>query len=240
MSSNYGCPGSRGVGGRGHVGQAGGRTRPPKWPGIYVIGLTGGIASGKSTVSNMLADLGAVIIDADWLAREVTLPGSEGLRRIREAFGDSVVTPEGVLDRHRLAEIIFHDDDARAKLNSIIHPLVMERVKQLLRETQDAARREGCLMVGIVDAPLLFEAGADAICDETWVVAVDREGQAKRLMRREGYTREEASSRIDSQMPLDEKERRATRIIDNQGTVEETRKRVLELWESVPGVSART
>lgn len=206
-------------------------SRDGKWPGIRVIGLTGGIASGKSTVSEILAGLGAAIIDADVLSREVTMPGSEGLRRIRETFGDKVISPDGTLNRRKLGAIIFRDEDARNKLNSIVHPLVIERTEQELRCLQDEARKSGKLTVAVVDAPLLFEAGVDAICDEVWVVAVSRETQAERLMKREDYTLEEALSRIDAQMPLHEKEKRATHIIDNEGTTEETRERVLELWE---------
>lgn len=211
----------------------------PKWPGIHVIGLTGGIASGKSTVSDVLAQLGAVIIDADRLSREVTLPGSGGLGQVRKAFGDAVITPNGGLDRHRLGSIIFHDEAARARLNSIIHPLVKKRTTQLLREAQDAARNERKVLVAVVDAPLLIEAGVDVLCDEVWVVAVSREEQARRLMKREGYTLVEALSRIDAQMPLDEKAKRATRIIDNRGTVGETRRQVLELWEQAKQCSPR-
>lgn len=210
-------------------------SREGKWPGIKVIGLTGGIASGKSTVSDVLAELGAVIIDADLLSREVTLPGSKGLRRIRQVFGEGILTPDGTLDRHRLGEIIFHDDSARARLNSIIHPLVIERTTEQLRALQDRAKEQGKALVAVVDAPLLIEAGVDSICDEIWVVAVSREVQAERLMKREGYMLDEALSRIDAQMPLDEKKRRATRVIDNEGTPEDTRKTVLETWrKAVP------
>ena len=212
-------------------GRAGSMSSAGKWPGIRVIGLTGGIASGKSTVSDMLAQLGAVIIDADILSREVTLPSSEGLRQVREAFGEKVIAPDGTLNRHRLGSIIFRDETARERLNAIIHPLVIARTEQRLRELQDEAKRQGKPLVAVIDAPLLIEAGVDAICDEVWVVAVSQEVQAKRLMKREGYTLDEALSRIQAQMPLAEKEKRATRIIDNEGTADQTRQRVLGLWE---------
>jgi dephospho-CoA kinase len=208
-------------------------SRRGKWPGLRVIGLTGGIASGKSTVSDMLAELGAVIIDADRLSREVTLPGSEGLRQVREAFGDSVITRGGTLDRHRLGAIIFHDESARIRLNSIIHPLVIELTEQRLRELQGISGKQRRPIVAVIDAPLLIEAGVDAICDEVWVVAVGRDIQARRLMSREGYTLDEALSRIDAQMPLSEKKKRATHIIDNEGTAEQTRETVLQLWAKV-------
>lgn len=194
-----------------------------KWPGLTVVGLTGGIASGKSTVSEMLSKLGAVVIDADLLSREVTAPGTEGLNRVRQAFGDGLILPDGTLDRHRLSAIIFHDEDARDRLNSIVHPLVIAMTEERLRELQAEAGKTGKPVVVVVDAPLLFEAGVDSLCDEVWVVAVSRKTQAERLMKREGYTLEEALTRIDTQMPQEEKERRATKVIDNEGTVEETR-----------------
>lgn len=206
-------------------------SRCGKWPPLRVIGLTGGIASGKSTVSDMLADLGAEIIDADLLSREVTLPGSEGLLKVREAFGDTVLAPDGTLDRHKLGSIIFSDEAARQRLDGIIHPLVIEITEKRLRDLQDEARRQCRPIVAVIDAPLLIEAGVDAICDEVWVVAVSKEIQARRLMKREGYTLQEALSRILSQMPLSMKKKRATHIIDNEGIIESTRKQVLELWE---------
>lgn len=204
-----------------------------KWPGIYVIGLTGGIASGKSTVSGMLAGLGAAIIDADRLTREVQSPGSEGLREIEEAFGGEVILPDGSLNRRRLGQIIFHDKDSLELLDSIVHPRVIERTREILRQMQTAAKEDGRVHIAVVDAPLLLEAGVDKIVDEVWVVALPREEQAKRLMRREGYSRDEALSRIDSQMPLEEKEKRAEHIIDNRGTVLETREQVFTLWQSL-------
>lgn len=204
-----------------------------RWPGIYVIGLTGGIASGKSTVSSILSSLGARIIDADRLTHEVQSPGSEGLLEIRKAFGDSVILSDGSLDRKKLSQIVFRDKEALERLDSIVHPRVMERVKEILRDMQEAAKRDGRVRVAVVDAPLLFEAGADRITDEVWVVALPREEQARRLMKREGYSLEEALTRIDSQMPLEEKKKRAHHIIDNRGSVQETKEQVFTLWRSL-------
>ncbi|HHY75688.1 MAG TPA: dephospho-CoA kinase [Firmicutes bacterium] len=204
-----------------------------KWPGIYVIGLTGGIASGKSTVSQVLRDLGAHIIDADEITREVQAPGSEALREIQEAFGDGVILPDGSLDRRKLGRIVFSSQEAREKLNAIIHPRVIARTKEILRELSETGRRKGPCPIAVVDAPLLIEAGVDAIVDEVWVVALPRKQQAERLMKREGYTEEEAFARIDSQMPLEEKEKRADYVIDNSGTIEATREQVFTLWRSL-------
>ncbi|MGI6632790.1 MAG: dephospho-CoA kinase [Bacillota bacterium] len=204
-----------------------------KWQGLYVIGLTGGIASGKSTVSSMLSELGAVIIDADRLTREVQSPSSGALEEIRTAFGDEVILPDGSLDRRKLAEVVFRDRDALELLGSIIHPRVIARTEELLREMQSAALEEGRVRIVVVDAPLLLEAGVDRITDEVWVVALCRDEQVRRLMKREGYTRDEALSRIDSQMPLEEKKKRADHIIDNSGSVQETKEQVFTLWQSL-------
>lgn len=204
-----------------------------KWPGIYVIGLTGGIASGKSTVSETLREFGARIIDADTITREIQSPGSDALREIREMFGDRVIAPDGTLIRRELGRIVFSSEKARNTLNSIIHPRVIDRTKEILRDLSESAPREGPVPIAVVDAPLLLEAGVDAVVDEVWVVALPREQQAERLMKREGYSREEAFSRIDSQMPLEEKEKRADYVIDNSGTPEETREQVFALWSSL-------
>lgn len=204
-----------------------------KWPGIYVIGLTGGIASGKSTVSKMLSGFGAFVIDADRLTREAQSPRSEALLEIRGAFGDEVILPDGSLDRRRLGQIIFRDKDALKLLDSIVHPRVIRRTEEILRDLQAAAKKEGHVRVAVVDAPLLLEAGADRVADEVWVVSLPKEEQVRRLVEREGYSRDEALTRINSQMPLEEKEKRAHRIIDNSGTVQDTKEQVFTLWQSL-------
>jgi len=198
--------------------------------GIYVIGLTGGIASGKSTVSNMLSKLGAVVLDADLIAKEVTSPGSSGLQKLVDAFGKEILLPDGSLNRKKLAEIVFHDKDALRLLNSIVHPLVLQRIVTILDNLKRRAEEDGATKIVVLDAPLLLEVGAEKLADEVWVVSVDLECQVRRLMRREGFTREEAFSRINAQMPLSEKKRYADEVIDNNGTPEETEKRVKELW----------
>ncbi len=202
-------------------------------PGVYAIGLTGGIATGKSTVSSMLASLGAEVIDADEISRQVTVNGSPHLDRIARLFGREVLHPDGTLNREKLAGIVFSDEDARRKLEGIIHPPVLDRVREILEGLSDDARRDGRVRIAVLDIPLLFESGAEFLADETWVVFVDRETQVRRLMEREGYNRDDADSRIDAQMPLSEKVKRATEVIDNQGDLRATRRRVEELWEAV-------
>lgn len=184
---------------------------------MKIYGLTGGIASGKSTVSRSLRNAGIPVIDADLLAREVVAPGSEGLEGIRARFGDAVILPDGSLDREALGRIIFSDPEARQALNAIIHPLVQ------MRSAQEVMRyaNEGHSMV-FMDIPLLYEARDPAHFAAVVVVYVDPETQVQRLMARNGYGREEALSRINSQLSLDEKRKRADYVIDNRGTPEET------------------
>lgn len=184
---------------------------------MFVIGLTGGIASGKSTVSETLASLGAVIIDADAVAHEIVEPGEKAFLEIVETFGSGVVGPDGALDRAELGKRVFNDPLLRGKLNQITHPRVGERFKEKMGQLPPG------IQVVVWDVPLLFESGMDKQVDEAWLVWVDEKTQIARLMHRNGYTREEAQARIRAQMPLREKMKRADRLIDNRGTVEETR-----------------
>jgi dephospho-CoA kinase len=192
-----------------------------------IVGLTGGIASGKSTVSRMLGELGSVIIDADVAARHVVAPGSDGLARIVEEFGKDVLLADGTLNRKLLGRIIFGDHEARRRLDSITHPLIYRHMAQEL----DRAIKAGASVI-ILDIPLLFETGLflDTI-DESVVVYVRPEVQLERLMARDGLREEEARQRIRAQLPLEEKARRAEHVIDNSGSLEETRRQVVRLWQ---------
>lgn len=203
-------------------------TGPDRPSGLYVIGLTGGIASGKTTVSDYLKSLGVCVIDADEVAHEVTSPGSVGFKEIIEEFGEDLLTPEGNLNRKKLGEIVFSDKEALLKLNAIVHPLVIEKIRQMLIEIEHSP----CV---VLDVPLLFESGMDDLCDEVWVVAVDEDTQVKRLTERDGYNLDEAIMRVKAQMPLEEKVRRAHRVLDNTGTIEETKRQVDELFKDVIG-----
>lgn len=191
---------------------------------MYVIGLTGGIATGKSTVSALLAELGLPVVDADKLAREVVEPGQPALAEIRRAFGPGVIAPDGTLDRAALARLVFRDEGARRRLEGIIHPRVRERMRQILAGL--ASQGES---LAVVDVPLLFEAGFDTDVDEVWVVSASEEEQLHRLMVRDGLSEEEARLRIEAQMPLVEKRARADRVIDNNGSPAATRRQVESL-----------
>lgn len=184
----------------------------------FIIGLTGGIASGKSTVSRHLTKLGAYIIDADLIAREVVAPGSPGLAAIVEAFGEQMLDARGELDRAKLGALVFKESAARTQLNAITHPRIAQRMMELAME---AEQEHGHAWV-IYDAALLVENKIHTMLTALIVVSCEREVQLERLMARDGFSREEALARISSQLPLEEKVAVADHVIDNSGTLEET------------------
>lgn len=188
---------------------------------MLVVGLTGGIASGKSTVSGLFVEAGVPVICADELAREVVKAGSPGLAEIQRAFGEEVIDLQGELDRAAMARVVFHHADRRGLLESIIHPRVAEEKRKRLTELQ----RQG-YSVAIVDVPLLYETGWDQFFDLVIVVTVSRETQEERLRARDGMSREDATARLDAQMPIEEKARRADRVVDNSGSMAHTREQV--------------
>lgn len=204
-----------------------------KYESIYVIGLTGGIATGKSSVSSMLKRLGAIIVDADAISREVTSRGSPGLAEIVKAFGPGILSTSGELDRRKLGDIVFRDEKALSKLNSIVHPRVTQRVQELFQREEALAKAEGKPRIVVLDAPLLVEAGVHQLVDEIWVVDLDEETQIKRLIAREGYSYDEALARIGAQMSLEEKKKYADEVIDNRSSMEATMAQVVKLWEKV-------
>ncbi|HOV42752.1 MAG TPA: dephospho-CoA kinase [Syntrophothermus lipocalidus] len=185
---------------------------------MRVIGLTGGIASGKSTVSYILKSLGAVIIDADKVARKVVEPGQPAWQDIVKEFGQQVLNEDMTINREVLGKLVFSDQSLLAKLNRITHPRVIE----YFREELARMARENPEAVVVLDVPLLFESGMYRLADEIWVVWANEKVQLERLMEREGFTPEEAWQRIRAQMPLEEKARRADRVINNSGTLDET------------------
>jgi dephospho-CoA kinase len=193
---------------------------------MRIIGLTGGIASGKSSVAALLEELGAPVIDADQLARDAVVPGSPALTEIVGLFGHEVLNSDGFLDRNRLGAIVFSDSEARLHLESIVHPAI----KSLAEERLEALRSNGA-KVAIYMAPLLIEAGAVDRVDEVWVVYLDGNSQLERLMNRDNLSREDALRRIGSQMPMAEKRGYAKVVIDNSGSWVETARQVRSVWE---------
>ncbi|MBQ6374539.1 MAG: dephospho-CoA kinase [Clostridia bacterium] len=191
----------------------------------YVIGLTGGMGSGKSEAARYLETLGAARFDADEVSHALTAPGGVALPAIREAFGDGVFHPDGTLDRTALAGIVFASAADRRILESILHPLVQRQMLEMM----DRAGEAGVPVV-ILDVPLLFETGMDALCDETWALYAPREMQISRIVARDGLTREQASARIDSQMPTEERNARATHAVNTDQPVEKTRQILGQLY----------
>ena len=193
---------------------------------MITIGLTGGIACGKSNVSACLRSLGAVIIDGDVLSRELTAPGGAALPDIRKAFGDGVFCEDGTLNRRALGAAVFGHDDMRAKLDGIMQPLLLTLI---LRGIEDA-RQAGAEMC-VLDMPLLYEVGLDRLCDRVWCVYIPESLQLERLMARDGLTRSDAEARLRSQMPAREKADRADVVIDTSGSIEYTCSMIPALYE---------
>ncbi len=191
---------------------------------MRVLGLTGGIGSGKSVVAQMFAQLGAVVIDADQLAREVVEPGQAALQEIAATFGPDVLLPDGRLDRPKLAGIIFADPAERAKLDAITHPRIQTRM-----EAEIKARRGGPGVL-IVDIPLLYENDRTHSVERVIVVWVDPQTQLRRIRQRDGLSADAARQRIAAQMPLEAKRARADHVIDNSGTREDTRRQVEAIY----------
>jgi dephospho-CoA kinase len=200
---------------------------------MRIIGLTGGIASGKSSVAEMLKKLGAVIIDADTLAREVVEPGEPAYHAIVAAFGARILNPDMTINRGALAKLVFDDPVARRRLEIITHPAIGTRAEEQLAALAKAGNDVVFYM-----APLLIEAGVSSRVDELWVVYVDQDTQLRRLMERDGSTREEALRRIAAQMPIEEKKNFGKIVIVNSGTPEETERQVKEIWEREFGTTA--
>lgn len=185
---------------------------------MKIIGLTGGIASGKSTVSRALRELGAIVIDADEVAHTIMEPGKPAWEDIIEHFGSGVLYADQTIDREKLGAIVFNNPERLQVLNQITHPRVGEQFKQMIKDIKS----QQADAVLFIEVPLLYETHMDRICDEVWVVWVDEETQIQRLMKRDGLSREDALKRIDAQMSLDEKAKRADVVIDNSFSIEET------------------
>lgn len=186
------------------------------------IGLTGGIATGKSTVSRMLVERGAALVDADQIAREIVEPGQPALQAIVEHFGPGVLREDGTLNRKKLGEIVFNDPAERKVLEAITHPVIRAR----MRERMAALEAERPDRLVVVDVPLLFESGLESYFERVVVVYVPREVQRQRLMARDKLSEAEAERRLAAQMDIEEKRRRADFVIDNSGTLEDTRRQV--------------
>lgn len=201
------------------------RTGSFSCPRSLVIGITGGIASGKTTVARMLEELGAVRISADEVVHDLLAAGQPVAGMVAREFGPEVLDNDGAINRRRLGELVFRDPDQRKRLESIVHPQVMQHVAERI----DRFRRE-CRGVLVVEIPLLIEVGATALVDKVLVVTAEQEDQIDRLQKRYGISEADAVLRIGSQLPLDEKVKHADWIVSTKGTLRTTKRRVQSLW----------
>ncbi|GIP43285.1 dephospho-CoA kinase [Paenibacillus sp. J45TS6] len=190
------------------------------------IGLTGGIASGKSSVSKLLVSLGAILIDADQIAREVMLPGHPVLAAVAKHFGQVVLLEDGSLNRKKLGELVFNHPDQLQALNQITHPAI----RQEMRDRKHKFEEQFPDRLVVADIPLLYESGLEDGYEQIMLVYVPREVQLERLMKRDGLDKDQAILRLKAQMDIEEKKQKADIIIDNSGDFEETKKQILAFW----------
>jgi len=189
------------------------------------IGITGGIGSGKSSVTGRLKELGYTVIDADEVAREAAVPGEPAMISLREELGDNVFLSDGNLDRPALAKLAFNDPEVLKKVNEIFHKDILQRIESKICsikasgiKTEIKSTSDKCEKIIFISAPLLFEAGADSMADEVWLVTSDEEIRIKRVMNRDSLSESDVRARMKSQMPEEEKRKRADIIIGNNGT----------------------
>ena len=197
---------------------------------MKIIGLTGGIGSGKSTVSQFLAELGATIIDADKIGHETFKPETEAWREVVAAFGQQIVATNGTIDRKKLGTIVFSNPEARARLNQIMHPRIYEVVRAQLAEFQ----RQGVSVV-VLEAPLLVETGWTSLVDEVWVTTAAEDTVLKRLRERTGLSEAESQARIRAQLPAGKRIREADVVIDTDCDLDELKAKIGELWRGLQG-----
>ena len=196
---------------------------------MRVIGLTGGIGTGKSLVAHMLGELGAEVIDADRIGHEAYTPHTPVWKEVVEAFGEEILQPSGEIDRKRLGSIVFGDPKELARLNSIMHPRMAEMIHERVKELE----AQGAKTV-VVEAAVLVEAGWDKLpwVDEVWVTRSDEEQVVERIKERNNLPDEEIRKRIGSQLPFEERSRNAQVVVDNSGAIEELKEAVESIWES--------
>lgn len=193
--------------------------------------MTGGIASGKSTVSRALQEMGAIVIDADEVAHSIVEPGKPAWEDIVALFGVEILHEDQTINRDKLGSIVFDDPESLQELNQITHPRVMEHFKHILQ----TIKADQPNAVVFIEVPLLYETHMERICDEVWVIWVDEETQIERLMKREDLDRDDSIKRIDAQMNLDEKAKRADIVIDNRNTMKETIETATRYYKTILG-----
>ena len=194
---------------------------------MFVIGLIGGIGSGKSSVSAILNSLGVDVIDADKVGHEAYTPDSEGWRKVISAFGQDIVGPENEIDRKKLGSIVFSDPSEMEKLNKLMHPIIHDLVEEKIQNLADQG-----INVVVLEAAILIEANWQDLTDEIWLAKANREVVIERVKLRNNFSREEIIKRIESQMSNNDREKHADIVIDNDGTIEQLEETVKTLWQS--------
>ena len=194
---------------------------------MKVIGLTGGIASGKSTVTKLLRQYGLDVLDADAIAWELAQPNNKLWQSYVDRYGERVLLSDQQLNRQAVADIVFSQPEEKAWMDGMAHPIIKAEIQNQLNHLSEAGKK-----AAVIDVPLLYKAGWDKLVDEVWLVYVDSEVQLQRLMARNGYDVQEAARRIKAQMPLAEKRRKAQVVIDNNGTAQELAERVKNLLDA--------
>jgi dephospho-CoA kinase len=191
-----------------------------------VIGLTGGIGSGKSTTGRLLADLGAMVIDADKIGHEVLRQNTAIRQELLELFGRTILSEDGEIDRKKLGHLVFHNPAARAHLNRLLHPAMFKLARERIEESRNQDQA-----VIVLEAPLLLEAGWAPLVDEIWVTVASQDTVLLRLLERSQLSREESLARIHAQTSPEEKQKQAHVVIPNDGTLEDLKTRVYQLWQ---------
>ena len=198
---------------------------------MKTIGLTGGIGSGKSTVSQLLGELGAFVIDADKVGHEIYLPGKEAWKQVTAAFGQDILAPDQTIDRKKLGAIIFGSDDARKKLNSIVHPLMFKDIDDRIKEK----RADGFTKPIVVEAAILIEANWLPLADEVWLIVTNKNAVIERVASQRGLSARDTEARIASQLSDAERRKYATLVIENDGSLEDLKIKVQQAWNRISG-----
>ena len=198
---------------------------------MKTIGLTGGIGSGKSTVSQLLGELGAFVIDADKVGHEIYLPGKEAWKQVTAAFGQDILAPDQTIDRKKLGAIVFGSDDARKKLNSIVHPLMFKDIDRRIKEK----RADGFTKPIVVEAAILIEANWLPLADEVWLVVTNKNAVIERVASQRGLSAKDTEARIASQLSDAERRKYATLVIENDGSLEDLKIKVQQAWNRISG-----
>jgi len=196
---------------------------------VKTIGLTGGIGSGKSTVSQLLGELGAFVIDADKVGHEIYLPGKEAWKQVTAAYGQDILAPDQTIDRKKLGALVFGSDDARKKLNSIVHPLMFTDIDRRIKEKRTA----GFTKPIVVEAAILIEANWLPLADEVWLVVTNKNAVIDRVASQRGMSAKDTEARIASQLSDAERRKYATLVIENDGSLEDLKQKVQTAWSRV-------